>query len=228
MSESSAGGPRSGVRHPHRRCPAGTRSCWRRSPSTSPPATGGPCRRPSPSCWRRSGGRAGDPRPAARGGLRDEGDRPTVGRPAAAVPGRSGLLPASSCGRSRRPGRIPRLCNAPLQNCRGAVRSHSWRSWRHLNCGNGTRWPLWMVAGAVTSSPFRSTVGCTSRPAGRSATSSVSCPGPTPISPNRPPAIRTDFLSTTGTRRERDLERGLVEHLREFLLELGQGFAFIG
>jgi len=27
---------------------------------------------------------------------------------------------------------------------------------------------------------------------------------------------------------ERDLERGLLEHLREFLLELGVGFAFVG
>jgi hypothetical protein len=27
---------------------------------------------------------------------------------------------------------------------------------------------------------------------------------------------------------ERDLERGLLEHLRKFLLELGVGFAFVG
>ncbi len=37
-----------------------------------------------------------------------------------------------------------------------------------------------------------------------------------------------DFLSTTETRIERDIERALVEHLREFLLELGRGFAFVG
>lgn len=37
-----------------------------------------------------------------------------------------------------------------------------------------------------------------------------------------------DFLSTTRTRMERDVEQGLVEHVREFLLELGQGFAFVG
>jgi predicted nuclease of restriction endonuclease-like (RecB) superfamily len=37
-----------------------------------------------------------------------------------------------------------------------------------------------------------------------------------------------DFLSTTQTRLERDMERGLVEHVRDFLLELGQGFAFVG
>ena len=27
---------------------------------------------------------------------------------------------------------------------------------------------------------------------------------------------------------ERDLERGLLEHLRKFLIELGVGFAFVG
>lgn len=37
-----------------------------------------------------------------------------------------------------------------------------------------------------------------------------------------------DFLSTTRTRTERDVEQGLVEHVRKFLLELGQGFAFVG
>jgi len=37
-----------------------------------------------------------------------------------------------------------------------------------------------------------------------------------------------DFLSLTEEARERDLHRGLLEHLREFLLELGVGFAFVG
>jgi hypothetical protein len=37
-----------------------------------------------------------------------------------------------------------------------------------------------------------------------------------------------DFLSTTKTRRERDLEQALVDHVSHFLLELGQGFAFVG
>lgn len=36
-----------------------------------------------------------------------------------------------------------------------------------------------------------------------------------------------DFLSTTRTRVERDLERGLVDHIGHFLLELGRGFAFV-
>lgn len=37
-----------------------------------------------------------------------------------------------------------------------------------------------------------------------------------------------DFLGTADLRRERDLEQALVDHVRGFLLELGQGFAFVG
>jgi predicted nuclease of restriction endonuclease-like (RecB) superfamily len=37
-----------------------------------------------------------------------------------------------------------------------------------------------------------------------------------------------DFLMLGTDSQERDLERGLLEHLRQFLLELGFGFAFVG
>jgi len=37
-----------------------------------------------------------------------------------------------------------------------------------------------------------------------------------------------DFLSLGQQAQERDVERGLLEHIREFLLELGAGFAFVG
>ena len=37
-----------------------------------------------------------------------------------------------------------------------------------------------------------------------------------------------DFLTLTEGAREKELEAGLLEHLRKFLLELGVGFAFIG
>jgi predicted nuclease of restriction endonuclease-like (RecB) superfamily len=37
-----------------------------------------------------------------------------------------------------------------------------------------------------------------------------------------------DFLSLGEDAHERDLERGLIAHIREFLLELGVGFAFLG
>ena len=37
-----------------------------------------------------------------------------------------------------------------------------------------------------------------------------------------------DFLTLTEDARERELETGLLEHLRKFLLELGVGFAFVG
>jgi hypothetical protein len=37
-----------------------------------------------------------------------------------------------------------------------------------------------------------------------------------------------DFLGTADMRRERELENRLMEHMEKFLLELGQGFAFVG
>ncbi|MGP1371778.1 MAG: PDDEXK nuclease domain-containing protein [Almyronema sp.] len=37
-----------------------------------------------------------------------------------------------------------------------------------------------------------------------------------------------DFLSLAENVQERDLERGLIDHIRDFLLEMGIGFAFVG
>ncbi len=37
-----------------------------------------------------------------------------------------------------------------------------------------------------------------------------------------------DFVGAAHVLRERDLERALIEHVEKFLLELGQGFAFVG
>ena len=37
-----------------------------------------------------------------------------------------------------------------------------------------------------------------------------------------------DFLGTDVPRREREIEQKLTEHIQSFLLELGQGFAFVG
>lgn len=37
-----------------------------------------------------------------------------------------------------------------------------------------------------------------------------------------------DFLGTDAPRREQHLEQGLIDHIQKFLLELGQGFAFVG
>lgn len=37
-----------------------------------------------------------------------------------------------------------------------------------------------------------------------------------------------DFLGNADLRREAELERKLVDHIQQFLLELGQGFAFVG
>jgi predicted nuclease of restriction endonuclease-like (RecB) superfamily len=37
-----------------------------------------------------------------------------------------------------------------------------------------------------------------------------------------------DFLGTADPRREKEVEQALVDHVRQFLLELGNGFAFVG
>lgn len=37
-----------------------------------------------------------------------------------------------------------------------------------------------------------------------------------------------DFVGAADIRRERDLQRALIDHVERFLLELGQGFAFVG
>jgi len=37
-----------------------------------------------------------------------------------------------------------------------------------------------------------------------------------------------DFLGTDEPRREKELEQKLIDHIQQFLLELGQGFAFVG
>ncbi|WP_233165243.1 YhcG family protein [Mycobacterium sp. AT1] len=37
-----------------------------------------------------------------------------------------------------------------------------------------------------------------------------------------------DFVGSDDIRRERDLERSLIDHVEKFLLELGQGFAYVG
>jgi predicted nuclease of restriction endonuclease-like (RecB) superfamily len=37
-----------------------------------------------------------------------------------------------------------------------------------------------------------------------------------------------DFLGTADPRREREVEQALVDHVQQFLLELGSGFAFVG
>jgi hypothetical protein len=37
-----------------------------------------------------------------------------------------------------------------------------------------------------------------------------------------------DFLTVTAAAKEREIERGLLNHLRDLLLELGRGFSFVG
>ena len=40
--------------------------------------------------------------------------------------------------------------------------------------------------------------------------------------------FKFDFFGTDMPRREVEIEQKLIEHIQSFLLELGQGFAFVG
>ncbi len=74
-----------------------------------------------------------------------------------------------------------------------------------------------------------STANSTSVPVARSPTSPTPCRGRIPTSRSRPPAIPISSTSRhPDSRRERDLEQALTDHVEKFLLELGQGFAFVG
>ena len=48
--------------------------------------------------------------------------------------------------------------------------------------------------------------------------------GPTGHLASFPP----NFLSLTENYKEKDLEKGLTDHIQKFLVELGKGFAFVG
>jgi len=37
-----------------------------------------------------------------------------------------------------------------------------------------------------------------------------------------------DFLTVTEAAKEREIERGLLTHLRDLLMEQGRGFSFVG
>ena len=57
-----------------------------------------------------------------------------------------------------------------------------------------------------------------------------SCRRQAPIWPNRflKDPYNFDFLTVTREAQEREIEIGLLIHLRDLLLELGRGFAFVG
>jgi predicted nuclease of restriction endonuclease-like (RecB) superfamily len=62
----------------------------------------------------------------------------------------------------------------------------------------------------------------------RISTARFRCRNPTSHETLRKTPYNFDFLTLGDDAHERDLERGLLDHLRQFLLELGVGFAFVG
>lgn len=95
---------------------------------------------------------------------------------------------------------------------------------------NGMPHRLSRTAGAATSWRCRSSPGCTSE-RGRAITNFAATLPPEDSDlaqqATRDPYL-FDFLSTADAARERDVEQNLVDHVGRFLLEMGQGFAFVG
>jgi hypothetical protein len=88
----------------------------------------------------------------------------------------------------------------------------------------------WSTVGPATSSHSRSKLRPTVGKARRRPTFRPRCRRRIPIwrcRSSRTPYL-FDFLGTDAPRREAELEQGLVAHIQKFLLELGQGFAFVG
>src|SRR6266481_626494 len=85
------------------------------------------------------------------------------------------------------------------------------------------------TAGAATSSSCRSRAASIN---GRGKRTNFQATLPPPQSDLAQQLIKDpynfDFLTLTAEAQERDLERGLLAHLRQFLIELGVGFAFVG
>ena len=86
------------------------------------------------------------------------------------------------------------------------------------------------MAGAATFSFTRSTADYTGAKAKRLTNFKRTLPAPQSDLAQQivKDPYTFEFLSLSADMQERDLERGLLEHLRLFILELGKGFAFVG
>ncbi len=84
-------------------------------------------------------------------------------------------------------------------------------------------------AGAEISLPIRLRAGCSTVKVRQSRTSTAPCPPQSELAQQlvKDP-YSFDFLALGPEVSERQLERGLLEHIRALILELGKGFAFVG
>ena len=122
------------------------------------------------------------------------------------------------------------MCKTALHNCRGTPTSHCWKNYPT------PRTRLWYAAAATEYGWSRDVLshhiatGLHQR-SGNAVTNFAATlpPGDSDLAQQatRDPYL-FDFIGQADLRRERDLENGLIEHLERFLLELGQGFAFVG
>lgn len=178
------------------------------------------------------GGWPGHPRPPARAGVGREGDRPAVGRPDRPFPGGPQLLP-----RNLKYMRafaaawdLAAIVQAPLAQL-------PW--YHHLALLEKLSDPdlrFWYAAAALEHGWSRNVLvhqieTRLHERAGKAITNFTATLPPAD-SDQAQQATRDpylfDFVGNADIRRERDLERQLVAHVEKFLLELGQGFAFVG
>jgi YhcG PDDEXK nuclease domain len=108
--------------------------------------------------------------------------------------------------------------------------SESWIGSRTVPPESGTFVPPSNTAGVGMSWSCRSKTVCMKGKGRPLPTSRVRC---LPLTLTwRTGSLRTpynfDFLTVTATAKEREIERGLLTHLRDLLLDLGRGFSFVG
>lgn len=123
-----------------------------------------------------------------------------------------------------------KLCNRLLHNCLGDMPSNSSSAQRAASNGFGMLGKLPNTAGAETSWPtkFESDLFGRKGKALTNFTRTLPAPQSDLAQELMKDPYSFDFLSLGPEMSERELERGLLEHLRALILELGKGFAFVG
>jgi predicted nuclease of restriction endonuclease-like (RecB) superfamily len=124
----------------------------------------------------------------------------------------------------------------------GQLRNNLFRNCPGVMSSGFSRWSKITPQGTSTSSKPSPTVGAEASWKSRSHNNSIcgSAKLKTTFPPPSPPSASDlavqvfkdpylfDFLGTADPRREAEVEQALVDHIQQFLLELGAGFAFVG
>ena len=165
---------------------------------------------------------AGAPRPST-------GFRTTSGRRSRTC-GDSPLATSNTCAPSPRPGPSAKSCKRCLHKSPGTTTSPCWRRLTTMAFGSGTPPRRVRRAGAATCSP----VQIESRRHERQGSAVTNFPRTLPPSdsdlwPRRRSRTRTCSTASAPPRAtEREINQGIMERTRRFLLKMGADFAFVG